>query len=211
MRWSSVPLFLMGAALMGGCGGPETPSAGSPGGAQEEGTLIPPMHVETGGAPSGTGSVTASAICSDVATWDPAWAAFEEQVLVLVNQKRAAGATCGGTAYGAAPALTMNDQLRCAARRHSKDMGVNNFMSHTGSDGSTPWQRMTAAGYSYRRAAENVAAGYATPTAVVNGWMASSGHCVNIMNPQLVHIGVGYYNAPSSTYKHYWTQAFGSP
>lgn len=39
--------------------------------------------------------------------------------------------------------------------------------------------------------------------------MTSTGHFNNIMNPVLLEIGVGYFNAPSSTYRHYWTQAFG--
>ncbi|NTX08732.1 MULTISPECIES: CAP domain-containing protein [Myxococcus] len=205
MTSRSIPLFLLGAALLGGCGGPETPSSI----AEEEGALVPAVRTETGG--TAAGDVTASAVCDDVATWDPAWAGFEDQVLALVNQRRAAGAVCGGVTQAPAPALTHHASLRCAARRHSKDMGTNNFMSHTGSNGSTPWQRITATGYTYRRAAENVAAGYSTPAAVVNGWMASSGHCTNIMNPLLVHIGIGYFNAPSSTYRHYWTQDFGTP
>ena len=43
--------------------------------------------------------------------------------------------------------------------------------------------------------------------AVVNGWMASTGHCNNIMNGVLRDIGVAYY--PGGTYGHYWTQDFG--
>jgi uncharacterized protein YkwD len=201
MASRSLPLFLLGAAVLGACGGPETPATET-----DEGALVP--AVETA-EPSG--NVSASAYCDDVATWDTNWASLESQVLTLVNQRRAAGATCGGVAKPPARALTLDTRLRCAARKHSRDMGTNNFMSHTGSNGSTPWQRITAAGYTYTSAAENIAAGYATASAVVNGWMASTGHCNNIMNPNLVHLGVGYFYAPASTYKHYWTQDFGRP
>jgi uncharacterized protein YkwD len=41
--------------------------------------------------------------------------------------------------------------------------------------------------------------------------MGSTGHCNNIMNPLLRHLGVGYFSASTSTYKHYWTQDFGTP
>ncbi|QQR43242.1 CAP domain-containing protein [Myxococcus xanthus] len=191
---------VLGAAMFTGCGEPET-TPETPAG---EGVVIPPVETQEGSA-----TVTAAAYCDDVTTWNSAWTALEDQVLVLVNERRAAGAVCGGVAKPPAPALSNNPQLRCAARKHSKDMGTNNFMSHTGSDGSTPWQRMNWAGYTYRNAAENVAAGYSTALAVVNGWMTSTGHCNNIMNPALLEIGVGYFNAPSSTYRHYWTQAFG--
>jgi uncharacterized protein YkwD len=198
MSSRSLPLFLLGAALAG-CGGAETPATET-----GEGALVP--SVETSEPSS---AVTAFAYCDTVTTWDPAWAAFEDQVLTLVNQRRAAGATCGGVAKPPVAPLTVDARLRCAARVHSRDMGTNNFMSHTGSNGSTPWQRITSAGYTYTRAAENVAAGYGTPSAVVAGWMSSTGHCNNIMDARLLHLGVGYFYAPNSTYKHYWTQDFG--
>lgn len=135
---------------------------------------------------------------------------FEEQVLTLVNQRRAEGATCGGTAYPSAPALVMNAALRQAAQLHSQDMADQNYMEHTSKDGRTFAQRIRAAGYAGGSIGENVAAGYSTPQAVMTGWMASTGHCANIMNATYRSIGVGYgYNA-ASNYDHYWTQDFGS-
>ena len=88
-------------------------------------------------------------------------------------------------------------------------MRAKNFFSHTGSNGSSPWDRIKLAGYVYTNAAENIAAGQTTALAVVNGWMASTGHCNNIMNPVLKEVGVGYN--PGGTYGHYWTQDFGKP
>jgi len=179
----------------------------------DEGAL---SHVEEPGleeavAIDDDSSSAVSGYCDDVTTWDSSWANFEAEVLTLVNQRRAAGATCGGVAKAPAPALTLDTRLRCAARKHSKDMGVNDFFSHTGSNGSTPWQRMNDAGYTYSTAGENIAAGYSTPSAVVTGWMNSTGHCNNIMNPNFVHLGVGYYYDSSSPYYRYWTQDFGKP
>ena len=136
---------------------------------------------------------------------------WEDEVVKQVNAKRAAGATCGGVAKPKVAALSNNEKLRCASRLHSQDMGTNNFMGHNGSNGSSPWDRMVAAGYNWSAAAENVAAGYGSPTAVVDGWMKSTGHCNNIMGGNLKDLGVGYFYAPNSTYKHYWTQDFGSP
>ena len=52
-------------------------------------------------------------------------------------------------------------------------------------------------------AGENIAKGYATPQAVVNGWMNSSGHRANILNASYTHIGVGYVAGGN-----YWTQMF---
>jgi uncharacterized protein YkwD len=195
--------FLLGAALLAACGAEEPMEVAS------EGVLGEGLSVEA--AAGGEREFTALAYCDDVITWTVAWTDFENQVLTLVNQKRAAGATCGGVAKPPVPALTLDTKLRCAARKHSKDMAINNFFSHTGSNGSTFTQRITAAGYTYRYAGENIGAGYSTPAAAVNGWMASSGHCNNIMNPNFKHLGVGYYYRSGSTYGHYWTQDFGAP
>jgi uncharacterized protein YkwD len=160
--------------------------------------------------PAPTGDIPNNTYCSSVISWPTAATDAEAQVLVLVNQRRAAGATCGTYGYKPpAPALTMNGALRCAARKHDKDMIANNFFSHTGTGPTTPWQRIASAGYgAYKAAAENIAAGQTTPSAVVTGWMNSPGHCNNIMNPALKEIGVGY--ATGGSYGHYWTQDFGA-
>ncbi|HEX5542400.1 MAG TPA: CAP domain-containing protein [Micromonospora sp.] len=121
-----------------------------------------------------------------------------QQVLALVNKERAAN-DCG--------AVTINDRLTTAAQRHSQDQADHNTMSHTGSDGSTPWQRAERAGYSHA-IGENVAAGYRTPAAVMNGWMNSPGHRANILNCRARAMGLGVVTARNGT--HYWTQMFGS-
>ena len=154
---------------------------------------------------------TLLAYCDDVATWNTAWASLESSVLTLVNQKRAAGATCGGVRKAPVAALTLDTRLRCAARKHSKDMGTNNFFNHTGSNGSTFDKRITAAGYTWTGAGENIAAGQATAAAVMTSWMNSTGHCNNIMNGTFKQIGIGYYYSATATYKHYWTQDFAKP
>lgn len=149
--------------------------------------------------------------CDFQNTWNSSWTKFENDVLTLVNQKRAAGATCGGVAKPPVPLLTTDSKLRCAARFHSKDMSTKNFFSHTGSNGSNFATRINNAGYAWTSAGENIAAGQTTPSAVVAGWMTSSGHCNNIMNSAYKHLGVGYSYSSTATYKHYWTQDFGKP
>ena len=124
----------------------------------------------------------------------------EIELINLVNQERNKNGLSS---------LTNVDSLNSAARRHSQDMAENNFMSHTGSDGSSPWDRMRDAGYYLTTGAENVAAGYSTPAAVFSGWMNSSGHRANILNPSLCDIGVGYAYSSQSDYGHYWTLDFG--
>ncbi|MBZ9712624.1 CAP domain-containing protein [Deinococcus multiflagellatus] len=133
---------------------------------------------------------------------------FAQRVLDLTNAARATGATCGTAAYPAVPALTLNAQLTQAAQGHASDMAAQNYFSHTGKDGRTFAQRITAAGYAWRAAAENIAAGQSTPEQVVAGWLKSEGHCKNMMSPAYKELGVGY--AQGGSYGHYWVQDFGS-
>ena len=81
----------------------------------------------------------------------------------------------------------------------------------TSLNGTQFYQRITNAGYTWTQVAENIAAGQATAASVVAGWMASTGHCNNIMNGALKNIGVGYAYNVNASYDHYWVQDFGKP
>jgi uncharacterized protein YkwD len=134
----------------------------------------------------------------------------QQEVLAYINQARSKPCQCGTTVYPAVPALTLNTQLNSASDKHAVDMATYNYFSHTGRDGSQPWDRMTREGYKWRAAGENIAAGYTTTRAVVDGWLQSPGHCKNIMSANFKEVGVGYGYSVSSTYKHYWVTDFGT-
>ncbi|WP_077799311.1 CAP domain-containing protein [Streptomyces sp. JHA26] len=118
------------------------------------------------------------------------------EVVELVNAER-------GKA-GCSP-VKVNATLTEAAQKHSEDMAASGTMSHTGSDGSSPADRITGAGYSWSSYGENVAYGYSTPEQVMQGWMNSPGHRENILNCSFQEIGVGLAQPGS-----YWTQDFGT-
>ncbi len=142
--------------------------------------------------------------CNPVRGFDDEWAEQEMQVLELVNQHRAKGATCGGNDKPKTHPLKMDSALRCAARAHSLDMAENNYFSHTGHDGSSFGQRANRAEYDAGPRGENIAGGYPDAEAVVQGWMDSPGHCNNIMAEGSNEIGIGYYGDGAL-----WTQVFG--
>lgn len=151
-----------------------------------------------------------NAYCTDVAGWDPSWSQLEVEILEIMNQRRSEGANCGSEgSFGPAPALTMNAELRCAARVHSKDMDTRSFFDHVNPSGEQPWDRMQQAGYNYSSAGENIAGGNSTAEATMQQWMDSDGHCSNIMSPNFSEVGVGYY--PGGQWGYLWTQNFGRP
>lgn len=156
---------------------------------------------------TGGGEVPDEPYCAVTESWDPEYAALEAELVVLVNQYRAQGATCGGRAMPPVGPLTMDPALQCAARVHTKDMADRDFFDHDNPDGDGPSDRMEAAGYDGRGWGENIAAGRETAEATMEQWMSSSGHCSNIMAAGFSLIGVGYY--PGGEYRHLWTQTFG--
>lgn len=119
---------------------------------------------------------------------------YEQEVIRLVNEIRVENGL---------KALAYDWELSRVARYKSQDMKDNNYFSHTSPVYGTPFQMIKDFGISYKSAGENIAKGYATPQAVVNGWMNSSGHRANILNANYTRIGVGYVASG-----HYWTQMF---
>lgn len=131
----------------------------------------------------------------------PPVSSVEQRVLELVNVER--------TSRGLHP-LALEGRLNTAARAHSEHQAQVGTIFHVSPDGTTPGQRITAAGYAFSAWAENVAAGHSSPEAVVAAWMRSPGHCKNLLNPAYVHLGIGYVNTTSG-YRHWWTQKFARP
>lgn len=134
---------------------------------------------------------------------------YENQVVDLINKER--------KNHGLAP-LTSHSSLRQAARGHSQDMACRDEPpSHIGSDGSTLGSRLSAAGYSYSWAAENIAYSSSqsfSPATVVQMWMSSSGHKKNILSSKAKHIGVGFRYADDGNpgdYDAFYTADFGRP
>ena len=125
---------------------------------------------------------------------DPDLSSFASARLAAVNAEREATG---------APPLTWNDHLEAAALGHTQDMADNNFLSHTGSDGSSMSQRIQDAGYDYHACAENIAVGQTSIEQVMNAWMNSSGHRTNILNSSYEHLGAARVG-------NYWTQNFGA-
>jgi len=133
------------------------------------------------------------------------------RVLELANDARSSARHCGTQAFAPANPLVLNEALTAAARAHARDMAARSRLSHTGSDGSSPAQRVTRTGYVWRSVGENVAAGPTTPEEVMSGWLASAHHCENIMDGRFTEMGLAYVFEPDSERGVYWAQVFALP
>ena len=77
--------------------------------------------------------------------------------------------------------LKLSTPLTEAAKNHSRDLAKWDRISHYGSDGSNPWDRVKRAGYNAKLAAENVGTGQVTIDEVMKGWQTSPGHNKNLL------------------------------
>jgi cell division septation protein DedD len=87
--------------------------------------------------------------------------------------------------------LNLNSQLNSAAQAKANDMVARDYWSHTTPDGQQPWTFITAAGYTYTAAGENLAYGFDSSDAVITGWMNSAEHRANILGTSYKDVGFG--------------------
>ncbi|MFI5265352.1 MAG: CAP domain-containing protein [Candidatus Levyibacteriota bacterium] len=85
--------------------------------------------------------------------------------------------------------LAMNSALADAARRKAADMFQKDYWAHFAPDGTSPWSFITAAGYNYTYAGENLAKGYTSSQDVVNAWMNSPSHKENLLSSKYKDVG----------------------
>ena len=134
----------------------------------------------------------------------PALGDLAAETIRLVNIQRAK--------HGLGP-LTADPKLMAAARFHADYMAKNDCFDHNCRGGPTFIERIGKAGYPYSRAAENIAAGMASPAEVVNAWMNSKGHRANILNPDVDEAGVAHFlldqDGGREKWRHYWAMTYG--
>lgn len=135
-----------------------------------------------------------------------------EAVLQRLNAERARGAVCrvNNGAQPAAP-LRWNDTLAAAAAAQADDMAAVSRMGHYDTKNRGLAERLVAAGYRYSAAVENVAFGYPSLDAVVGAWLASEGHCSNMMNTTVLELGLACSDGTTPGQDRYWTMVLGAP
>lgn len=186
--WPSLPATLL-AALLAACGGENG----------EDGGQVP---ASTAAAPE-SGAVSERNSCG--------LPDFQSAMLEQVNRARAESRLCGTRAFSAVPALAWDERLFAAAAGHADDMARNDYFSHDSLDGRTFSQRITDAGYTWSAVGENIAAGQADITQVVEAWLDSPGHCANIMSTSFTEVAVACVREEGSTYTQYWAMSLGRP
>ena len=122
--------------------------------------------------------------------------ALRAAVVCLINRQR--------TSRGL-PRLVADSKLDRSAQGWTNEMVSHHEFTH----GADFAERISAAGFRWSQAGENIATGYPTPTSVVAGWMRSTGHCENILDPAFRYVGTGVSRGATVLSPGTWTQDFG--
>ncbi|CAA6816444.1 MAG: Transporter [uncultured Sulfurovum sp.] len=148
----------------------------------------------------------------------------QKELLVAINGVRSRKIDCknGLGEVGPSQPLSWNHELYSSAYEHSHDLAMSNTFSHYGSGtehditgynrGGQSYftERIEDNGYSeYDTIGENIAGGFSTMEAVIDGWLESPSHCENLMRESFNEMGIAIVVNPDSQYGVYWTQNFG--
>ena len=137
--------------------------------------------------------------------------ALETRALQLINEARSRGAHCGSQSFGPAPPLSLSGTLADVAAGHASDMAVHDYFEHQDLSGQSPADRVRAAGYHEKLVGENIAYGPQSIEEAVQGWLASPGHCENIMDPRFAQMGIGLAPGRAARRGLFWVQVLAEP
>ncbi|NOT36725.1 MAG: CAP domain-containing protein [Saprospiraceae bacterium] len=128
---------------------------------------------------------------------------YQYDIIQLVNEQRAKGCKCGSKKFSPLPPIAWSAQLEEAAKIQANYMSKKDILTHQGEDGKDLKSRLSRVKYIWRAYSENIADGYESTQEVFEAWMASPGHCKNIMGD---YKEMGVYKV-----NEFWVQDFGTP
>ena len=126
-----------------------------------------------------------------------------------INDARGRARRCG-TADEFEPAgpLARHAALDAAALKHAQDIAARGELDHEGADGSTAAERVAREGYRWTAVGENVASGQSVAEEVVDTWLASAGHCRNLMHARYAETGIAVAVNEDDEQVVYWVQVY---
>ncbi len=202
---------LIAAAALGACGGGSDGGAQTPAGESPSNASAPDASTPSAPStpsPSAAGAAAPPPTSADLSCGLPN---FSQDLLDRVNAARTAAATaCRSVVQPKVAVVNWDAKLAAAAGAHSQDMAARSLMTHTGANGSSAGDRVTAQGYRWNWWSENVAAGQGSAASVMSAWLGStSGHCEAIMAREAAHVAVACVKSSNGT--PYWTMVLARP
>jgi uncharacterized protein YkwD len=127
-----------------------------------------------------------------------------------LNALRVQAQRCGGRLWPAAAALRWHPALAESSRRYALELARLDRLNHVSASGATLRTRLHAAGYALRVSAENLAGGPETLDEALAQWLASPGHCENLMAADFQEFGLACVAGPGRLQR-YWVLQLAAP
>jgi uncharacterized protein YkwD len=129
---------------------------------------------------------------------------------IHVDASRAARLISAYRAQNGLGPVRVDSRLMQVTTEYARVMGGRDTIKH-GIGGSLP-RRLSAVGYDWGYAAENLGASYDTLAAVMRGWKDSPGHRKNLLSPYATEIGIAAVATPAgSDHRNYWALVLAAP
>ncbi len=114
-----------------------------------------------------------------------------QRIQQRLNALRERGGWCGERgAFAPTLPLHWHERLQQAAQGHAAWVAQQGALDHFGEDGRTVGQRARQAGYSWRRVAENLAAGQRSFDRALSDWSLSPSHCAALFDGRVSELGL---------------------
>ena len=133
-----------------------------------------------------------------------------EAAVRALNALRAQAQVCGGRAWPAVPALHWQATLGESARRYAVELAARDRLDHLGAGGATLRARLRDVGYVMRVSGENLAGGPETLDEALALWLASPGHCENLMAAEFQEFGLACAAGPGRL-ERFWVLQMATP
>ena len=102
--------------------------------------------------------------------------------------------------------LRYSKTLETTIDAHVYDLWARDFFDHVNPDGLRPSDRAVEGGFCHRYVGENIAAGQKTLDRVMQAWIDSEPHRLNLLEERYIYVGVGVFTDPDG--RIYWGQLF---
>jgi len=137
---------------------------------------------------------------------------FAQDALDAVNLARSQARICGEQPFPAVQALRWNPRAAYAALLESEWMLESNSFGHAWPGGELVWDRLNMSGYRWKKADENIAAGYRSLAEAMQAWIDSPPHCVALMRGDVSDVAVALVpGRQGGAFVSYWTMVLASP
>jgi uncharacterized protein YkwD len=133
-----------------------------------------------------------------------------EMALAALNRLRQEARRCGSQDFAAAGPLRWSPLLLDSAQHYAKDLAQRDRIDHVGEAARSLRLRLADAGYAMKSAGENLAGGPETLDEVITTWLASPGHCENLMWPSFSEAGLSCVTGPGQLQR-YWVLHLAEP